>query len=115
MVFSSLAFLLYFFPIVLLFNFIRKDIKWKNGVLLVTSLFFYAWGEPIWIIAMIASTLVNYYAARRIAKSKKQKERRMWMILGVSVSAAFLFIFKYAAFIINSTFGLISPSLRLRP
>ena len=113
MVFSSLAFLLYFFPIVLLFNFIRKDIKWKNGVLLVTSLFFYAWGEPIWIIAMIVSTLVNYYAARRIAKSKKQKERRMWMILGVSVSAAFLFIFKYAAFIINSTFGLISPSLRI--
>ena len=113
MVFSSLAFLLYFFPIVLLFNFLRKDVRWKNGVLLVTSLFFYAWGEPVWIVAMVASTLANYYAARRIASSKKQKERRMWMILGVSISAAFLFIFKYAAFIINSTFGLVSPSLRI--
>ena len=113
MVFSSLAFLLYFFPIVLLLYFIRKDIKWKNGVLLVASLFFYAWGEPIWIIAMVVSALINYYAARMIALSKDRKTRKMWMILGVGVSAALLFVFKYAAFIINSTFGLISPALRI--
>ena len=114
MVFSSLSFLLYFFPIVLLLYFIRKDIKWKNGVLLMASLFFYAWGEPIWITAMLVSTAVNYFAARMIAKNRKRpKARRMWMILGVSISAVFLFVFKYAAFIVNSTLGLISPALRI--
>ena len=114
MVFSSLSFLLYFFPIVLLLYFIRKDIKWKNGVLLAASLFFYAWGEPIWIIAMLVSTAVNYWAAIMIAKNKKRpKARKRWMILGVAISAAFLFVFKYAAFIVNSTFGLISPALKI--
>ena len=113
MVFSSLVFLMYFFPIVLLLYFIRKDIKWRNGVLLVSSLFFYAWGEPIWIFCMVASTVVNYYAARRIALEKRKKARKMWMIAGVSVSAAFLFVFKYASFIVNSTLGLISPSLKI--
>ncbi len=114
MVFSSLTFLLYFFPIVLLLYFIRKDIRWKNGVLLAASLFFYAWGEPIWIIAMLVSTIVNYFAAIMIAKNRKRpKARRMWMILGVTISAAFLFVFKYAAFIVNSTLGLISPALKI--
>lgn len=114
MVFSSLSFLLYFFPIVLLLYFIRKDIKWKNGVLLVASLFFYAWGEPIWIVAMLVSTVVNYFSAIMIAKNRKRpKARRMWMILGVAISAAFLFVFKYAAFIVNSTLGLISPALKI--
>jgi len=114
MVFSSLTFLLYFFPIVLLLYFIRKDIRWKNGVLLAASLFFYAWGEPIWIVAMLVSTIVNYFAAIMIAKNRKRpKARRMWMILGVTISAAFLFVFKYAAFIVNSTLGLISPALKI--
>ncbi len=113
MVFSSLSFLLYFFPIVLLLYFIRKDIRWRNGVLLVASLFFYAWGEPIWIVAMLASTVVNYFAAKKIVKEKNKKKRKMWMIAGVSVSAAFLFVFKYASFIVNSTLGLISPSLKI--
>ena len=113
MVFSSLSFLLYFFPIVLLLYFIRKDIQWKNGVLLVASLFFYAWGEPIWIVAMLATTLVNFFATKKIIREKNRKKRKMWMILGVSISALFLFVFKYASFIINSTLGLISPSLKI--
>ena len=44
MVFSSLTFLLYFLPIVLILYFVRRDIRWRNGVLLVASLLFYAWG-----------------------------------------------------------------------
>ena len=113
MVFSSLSFLLYFFPIVLLLYFIRKDIRWRNGVLLAASLFFYAWGEPIWIVAMLVATLVNFCATKKIVREKNRKKRRMWMILGVSISAVFLFVFKYASFIVNSTLGLISPSLKI--
>ena len=83
MVFSSLTFLFYFLPLVLILYFVRRDIRWRNGVLLVSSLFFYAWGEPIWIIAMVASTAVNYLCARQIARSKSRRIRRKWLALGV--------------------------------
>ena len=113
MVFSSLTFLLYFLPIVLILYFVRRDIRWRNGVLLVASLFFYAWGEPIWIVAMVASTAVNYYCARRMVRVKGKRARRKWMILGVGVSGILLFIFKYASFVINSVLGIVSPSLKV--
>ena len=113
MVFSSLTFLLYFFPLVLILYFIRRDIRWRNGVLLVSSLFFYAWGEPIRIIAMVASTLVNYLCARQIARSKSRRMRKRWLVLGVGISGLLLFVFKYAAFFVNSTLGVISPALRI--
>ena len=113
MVFSSLTFLLYFLPIVLILYFVRRDIRWRNGVLLVASLFFYAWGEPIWIVAMVASTAVNYYCARRMVRVKGKRARRRWMALGVGVSGLLLFIFKYASFLINSVLGIVSPSLKV--
>lgn len=113
MVFSSLSFLLYFLPIVLVLYFIKKEIRWRNGVLLAASMLFYAWGEPIWIVAMVASAWINYFCARKIVRSRTTPERRRWLTIGVSVSAALLFVFKYAAFFINSTFGLISPSLKV--
>ncbi len=113
MVFSSLTFLLYFLPIVLILYFARRDLRWRNGVLLVASLFFYAWGEPIWIVAMVASTAVNYYCARRMVRVKGKRARRKWMILGVGVSGLLLFIFKYASFFINSVLGVVSPSVKV--
>ena len=113
MVFSSLTFLLLFFPLTLILCFARKDINWRNGVLLVASLIFYAWGEPVWVLAMVASTAVNYYCARRMVKIKKKALRRQWMILGVAVSAAILFVFKYSAFFINALLALVGVRTRL--
>ncbi len=113
MVFSSMSYLLYFFPIVLALYFSSKKLKWRNNVLLWASLFFYAWGEPIWIVAMIGSTAVNHLCAQKIVASKKKRERRMWLTLGVSISGALLFIFKYASFIINSLLGIVSTNLQV--
>lgn len=113
MVFSSITFLLLFLPIVLGLYFVKRDIRWRNGVLLVSSLVFYAWGEPIWVLAMVVSSLVNYIAARKIERSKKPAERKKWLIAGVSVSAGILFVFKYAAFLINSFLGIFSASLKV--
>ena len=53
MVFSSFTFLMVFFPIVLLLYFIIKNEKYRNAVLLIFSLIFYAWGEPKWILVML--------------------------------------------------------------
>ena len=113
MVFSSITFLFLFLPVVLGLYFVKRDIRWRNGVLLAASLIFYAWGEPVWVLAMVVSSLVNYVAARKIEKSKKQTERKKWLIAGVSVSAGILFVFKYAAFLINSLLGIFSNSLRV--
>ena len=113
MVFSSLTFLMFFLPIVLILYFIKKDLKWRNYVLLAASLFFYAWGEPIWIVAMVASTAVNYFAAKKIAVTRSKRLRKKWMITGVAVSGALLFVFKYASFFINSMLGIVSSTLRV--
>ena len=113
MVFSSLTFLMYFLPIVLILYFIRSSLRWKNGVLLAASLFFYAWGEPIWILAMVASTAVNYFCTLKMVSLKRKKDRKKWMILGVAVSGALLFVFKYASFIINSLLGIVSTTAKV--
>ena len=106
MVFSSLTFLLLFLPVTLLLCFIRPGVRWRNGVLLAASLLFYAWGEPIWVLAMIGSTAVNYLAGRMIGRSRDDGVRRRWLILGVGTSAALLFAFKYAAFFANTFLAL---------
>ena len=113
MVFSSLTFLFFFFPITLILCFLRKKLRWRNLVLMFASLVFYAWGEPIWVLAMIASTAVNYVAGRCIARSKSAGMRRLWLIIGVSASAALLFAFKYAAFFANTFLGLFGSPARV--
>lgn len=75
---------------------------WRNGVLLFASLVFYAWGEPVWILAMLFSTFVNYACAYAIDSAKSRRVRRLFLILGVLVSIAALVYCKYAAFFVNS-------------
>lgn len=113
MVFSSLTFLTCFFPIVLALYFAKGSIRWRNGVLLVASLVFYAWGEPIWIVAMLASTLVNWVCAGMISMSKGDAARRGWMIAGVGFAGALLFVFKYTAFFANSFLSLFGSEARI--
>ena len=113
MVFSSLTFLLLFLPLVLGLYFLCRGIRARNAVLLAASLLFYAWGEPVWVLAMLVSALVNYIAGRRIEKSRSEKVRKGWLIAGVCVSAGILFVFKYAAFLFNSVFGIFSGSIRI--
>ncbi len=113
MVFSSLLFMTLFLPIVLLLYFIRSDIKWRNGVLLVASLIFYSWGEPVWVICMLGSTAINYVAAKMIVNSRSKAARRTALVVGVIASVAALFYFKYAAFLFNSITGLIGSPVTL--
>ena len=101
-VFSSLTFLTVFLPLFLSVYFMRRGIGWRNGVLLGASLIFYGWSDPIWILAMLFTTLVNYLCAMRIARIKGRKRKRGYLICGVAVSLGFLFYFKYASFAYNA-------------
>lgn len=113
MVFSSLTFLTCFFPIVLALYFVKGSIRWRNGVLLVASLLFYAWGEPIWIAAMLASTLINWVCAGMISASKSDAAKRGWLLAGVGLAGALLFVFKYTAFFANSVLSLFGSETRV--
>lgn len=118
MVFSSPVFLFLFFPVVFA-GYKLLPLKAKNYCLIAASLFFYAWGEPIYILLMICSVAVNYIAARVIGKAQQtDRAGRTWVVLSVVFNIGMLFVFKYANFFVdnvNSIFGisLMIPVIRL--
>ena len=79
MVFSSLIFLCIFLPIVYILHLIIPSIRWKNGLLIVVSLLFYAYGEPVYVLLMILSTLINYFGARRWER-RRLAEKQRWLL-----------------------------------
>ncbi|OGV58985.1 MAG: alginate O-acetyltransferase [Lentisphaerae bacterium RIFOXYA12_FULL_48_11] len=99
MVFSSTIFLFLFLPIVLLIHFL---LPWRcrNVWLLIASIVFYAWGEVVFCLLMLASILVNYTLGMMIARQPTRRDARMAVGLAVAVNLAFLAIFKYGNFIV---------------
>ena len=100
MVFSSLTFLYFFLPVVLIV-YMAASKKLKNLILLIAGLIFYAWGEPVYIWVMIASSLVDYAAGLYMSKSDKQSSRRLALVISMVVDLGFLFVFKYSSFVVN--------------
>lgn len=103
MLFSSLTFLLYFFPIITIVYFLVPKTL-KNPILLIGSLFFYAWGEPVYIVLMIFSIMINYFIGIKIGKCQDdddQKGAKNYLVLACIVCLALLFYFKYFNFTID--------------
>lgn len=101
MLFSSITFLYYFLPIVFIVYFIVPK-SWKNVVLLLSSLFFYAWGEPKYVILMLISIVCGYLFGLLIERHRGKPLAKVWMILSIAVSLSFLVYFKYADFFIGN-------------
>ena len=101
MLFSSLLFIFIFLPIFLLIYYI-VPFKYKNIVLLIFSLIFYAWGEPKYIFLLIFVTLLNYICGLIIHKSDNKKIKKCVMIICVILNIALLCFFKYTNFIIDN-------------
>lgn len=116
MVFSSLTFLFAFLPIVFIIYYAVPK-KAKNVVILVSGLLFYAWGEPIYVMAMILSTFIDYTAGRLIDKyDDRPKIRTICLIVSLVMNIGLLGTFKYLGFLINSVngwFGLSIPNPNL--
>ena len=115
MLFSSIPFLYYFLPAVLITYFLVPRVL-KNAVLLLSSLVFYAWGEPKYVFLMIATILLFYGCGLAIGKCQQKKWKKIWLVVSVVVSLGLLGIFKYADFFVdsfNSVTGLSVPLLRL--
>lgn len=108
MIFSSLLFLFRFLPAILIvYYFVPR--KFRNFILLLFSLIFYAWGEPIYIILMLGSILVSYTGGILIDSFKqknKEKEAKTTFIVFSIISLSLLVFFKYADFVIGTINGL---------
>ena len=102
-----------FLPALLLLYFCGRDLRWRNAILLIFSLFFYAWGEPVWIFGMIAVTLVNWALALLIRKTKNKLHRCLLLALSVIVSLSLLFWFKYSSFLFNTFAALFGSAARV--
>lgn len=99
MVFSSILFLFYFFPIVFIVNKLLPK-KYKNLWLFFASLFFYAWGEPIYILIMLFSTFFDYTNGRLMVGAS-DKKKKLILINSIVVNLGILFFFKYSDFFIK--------------
>lgn len=133
MVFSSITFLLYFLPVSLvgyylisaadfLFRKLRqlfcrlrkKEYKKPDAVnrllnlwLLVVSLFFYAWGEPVFVIIMLAAIVVNWGCGLLIAANENKKNlKKLFMLVAVVADVALLCVFKYTNFIVDTVYSI---------
>ena len=100
MIFSSLEFLCIFLPITYLLYTILPSLAWKNGLLVAVSLFFYAYGEPVYVLLMIFSALLNYACARAIGHMHKHK--KAMLVLNLVVNFGLLGIFKYTHFLVDT-------------
>ncbi len=132
MVFSSLVFICVFLPVVFLLHVLIPGMRGKNALLIVASLVFYAYGEPVYVVLMIASTLVNWGlgllmgqkaadgedgedggdGAPSSARPRGRGVRRAWLAVAIVVNLGFLCVFKYADMLVatfNAVTGLVVP------
>ena len=115
MLFSSVTFLFYFLPAVILLYFLVPR-KFKNAVLLAFSLFFYAWGGVTYALLMVLAIIMGYVAGLLIEKFRGQRIAKLFLFLAVAMIISFMLYFKYTDFFIdnfNKVTGLSIPLLRL--
>ena len=105
MVFSGIVFLGLFLPIVLILYFGLPFRRWRNYVLLAASLLFYAWGEPLWVLAMIFTSAVDFLSGLWISRLEGSKYRRLPVILSIVLDLGILMIFKYSGFLAREIFN----------
>jgi len=104
MLFTSMTFLFLFLPIILIIFYLAKD-KYKNLILLLFSLFFYAWGEPKYVLLMIVSILLNYVLALLIEyfqNKNKKLDAKIMFIFSILFNIGMLFGFKYLNFFVDN-------------
>ncbi len=106
MIFSSLTFLYIFIPLLLILYYLVKNEAWRRAVLLLFSLVFYAWGEPVYILLLLAVALVDYLLGLGIGKVKARdgstKRAKGLLIAAVAVNLGVLAFFKYTGLLVET-------------
>ena len=102
MLFSSLIFLYGFLPSLLFLYFLVKNSTIRKYLLIIFSLVFYAWGEPIYVFLMLMVITFNYLFGILIAESNVSNHKKIYLTIGVTVNLLILIFFKYIGLIINT-------------
>ena len=115
MVFSSLVFLTVFLPVTVILYYLIPSILWKNTVLLIGSLFFYAWGEPKYVFLMMSSILVNYFVGIGIHHVKLGgKKATLLLTVGILFNLGLLVYFKYFNFLADIAIRFFHSTLTMK-
>ncbi|MCF0134706.1 MAG: MBOAT family protein, partial [Blautia sp.] len=97
MTFSSISFICVFFPVVFVLHWFLPGIQAKNVCLILASLLFYAYGEPVYVLLMIVSAFVNYLLGLILDRRRS----RLWLWVAVFWNMGILAVFKYAGFVVS--------------
>lgn len=111
MIFSSLVFLFVFLPLIIFLYYISKD-KYKNYLLLIASLFFYAWGEPIYVVIMLISIMANFIFGKKVYIENDSRKRDIWLTISIIFNISMLGFFKYTGFFIDNINGLFGSNIK---
>ena len=106
MVFSSIVFIFYFLPVVLLVYYLVPD-KAKNVVLLIASLVFYAWGAPDFFPIFIASMICNFLITNKMHNTEAPKAKKGWLAVSMVLNIGLLAYFKYMNFFVDNVNALL--------
>ncbi len=112
MIFASLTFLYIFLPLNFILYFCTKNQSVKNAVLVLFSLVFYAWGEPVWVLLLILTAYLDFRHALSIEKNRGTNKAFVSLMLSVLTDIGIFVIFKYSGFLIsnlNTLTGLTLP------
>lgn len=112
MEFSSIIFLFRFLPIFMICYFLVPQ-RMKNFILFLGSLFFYAWGEPVYVVLMLFSTVSDYVHGRLIDRFRGRRSSRVFLVSSILINILLLGFFKYADFLIQSLNSVVGCSLPL--
>ena len=111
MVFADLFFLYIFLPLCLLCYFLCKRLKTKNTVLIIFSLIFYTWGEPLYVILLLFSAALNWYMGRIIGQNRETKKGKTALGITIAINILMLIIFKYTGFLVENVNGLLHTGI----
>jgi alginate O-acetyltransferase complex protein AlgI len=111
MVFADLFFIYFFLPLCLIFYFTAKTLDRKNNVLIIFSLIFYAWGEPVFVLLLLFSAAFNWYMGTLIGKYRERTEGKIVVGGAIVVDLLLLFVFKYSAFFVENINALFRSSI----
>lgn len=101
MVFSSTLFLLFFFPVFFTLYFL-VDRKYKNSIILLSSIIFFAWGAPRFIFIVLCTTFLDYHLVRTMHNQPTKRRRTIWLIASLTLNLGLLAYFKYTNFFVEN-------------
>lgn len=112
MVFSSLIFIFIFLPIVLYLYYLIPNLSLRNWILVISSVIFYAWGEPIWVVLLLMSATVDYFNGLWIEKYRGTQKAKLALFSTLFFNIGCLLIFKYSGFIIENINALLNINIK---